>query len=50
MLKGIKWTGVAFAVVTAIGAFISEIGNQNQLKKISDMERRITDLEQKGAE
>lgn len=42
--------GIAFAVGAGIMAFLTEIDNQNKDKKIDDMEKRITNLEQKESE
>ena len=53
MLKKINpksFVGILFAVGAGIAAFVSEIDNQKKDKKIEDMETRITNLEQKGAE
>lgn len=53
MLKKINpksFIGVLFAVGAGIAAFVSEIDSQKKDKKIEDMETRIANLEQKGAE
>lgn len=42
--------GVLFAVGAGIAAFVTEMDNQKKDKKIDDMEKRIKNLEDKGAE
>lgn len=52
MLKKINpksLVGILMAVGAGIAAFATEIDNQKKEKKIEDMEKRITNLEQNGA-
>lgn len=42
--------GILMAVGAGIVAFAGEIDNQKKEKKMKDMEERIANLEQKGAE
>ena len=42
--------GLLFALGAGIAAFASEVDNQRKDEKIKDMERRISNLENEGAE
>lgn len=50
MLKSKSLVGILFAVGAGLMAFFTEIDNQKKDKKIEDMEKRISNLEEKGAE
>lgn len=50
MLKGVKWTGILIALGSAVSAFIIEVNKQKDSKLLLDMDKRITALEQRGAE
>ena len=42
--------GIVCAMIAGIAAFVTEIDNQKKEKKIEDMEKRITNLENKESE